>query len=94
MGELENAKILAAELAQDRPKLDLHGMFLVEGTLNEIDQFMYKCFNGGKSSAEIVYGIGEGKMQKFALDFLKKHPLVENIVEKQGYCIAILSEKI
>jgi dsDNA-specific endonuclease/ATPase MutS2 len=102
MGELENAKILAAEIEgpQNRPKLDLHGKFLEEGTLNEVDRFLYACFQNNETIAEVIYGIGEGKMQKYILDFLKMHPLVEedengkkSIIEKPGHCIIVLPEK-
>jgi len=92
--------VLAAAGRKDFVGHDLHGKFLEEGTLDGVDQFLYEQFNKGETAVEIVYGIGEGKMRKFVLDFLMKHPLIEEynngekcIIENPGSCIVVLTEK-
>lgn len=82
-------KKFAAELRTDAPRLDLHGRDPHEIEI-KIDQFLYENYNKGEQSVEIIYGIGKGVLSKTAREILNKHPLVEKIMDKGGFCVVIL----
>jgi dsDNA-specific endonuclease/ATPase MutS2 len=81
----------AAELRVDAPQLDLHGRDPHE-IETKIDQFLYQNYNNGESSVQIIYGIGKGVLSKIAREILSRHPLVEKVVDKGGFCVVLLSE--
>lgn len=87
--KVSEAKKLAAELSSDLPRLDLHGLRLAEGEI-KVDQFLYSEGKKGENIVEIVYGIGEGVMRKKILDFVRSHPLVEEVFEEPAVCRVFL----
>lgn len=88
--------LFAAEYNKNFPELDLHGFGPDDDVEGKIDVFLYKNFKEKKENDEqqaariiygIGYGIGDGVMEKKTLSFLEKHPMVEEILPKSGYCI-------
>ncbi len=85
----EEAKIFAAEIDHNLPVIDLHGLFPDEAK-NQLDNFLYQCFQKRISAARVVYGIGTGKLQGQILPFLANHGLVEISKDEGGSAIVIL----
>lgn len=88
---IEPSKILAAELRVNAPKLDLHNLRPEDGVEEAVDRFLYDNYNQKQDVVKIVYGIGEGKMEKKVLDFLKTHPLVEEVGKGTGHCLVVIA---
>jgi DNA-nicking Smr family endonuclease len=83
------AKIFAAEIGADIPVLDLHGFYPSEA-LEKVEPFVYNIYKNKEQMGRIIYGGGAGVMRKEVLNYLKKHPLVEDIVEEGGSCVVLL----
>ncbi len=83
------AKIFAAEIGADIPVLDLHGFYPSEA-LEKVEPFVYNIYKNKEQMGRIIYGGGAGVMRKEVLNYLKKHPLVEDIVEEGGSCLVLL----
>ncbi len=86
----KEAKIFAVELGAMMPELDLHG-FYVEEALANLESFLYKNYQEKATMVRIIYGFGTGKLRKEVLDYLKKHPLVEDVAEGVGNCVVIFA---
>lgn len=82
-------KIFAAQLGKEIPELDLHRSKPNEAEF-KVDQFIYKCNQGGNDVARIIYGGGKGVLRELVLNFLNKHQLVEKVEEENGSCIVKL----
>ena len=82
----KQAKIFAAELGAEMPELDLHGLYPVEA-LEKLELFLFK--NKDEQMCRIIYGAGTGKLREVVLEVLKKHPMVEDVVENGGNCIVL-----
>jgi len=37
----------------------------------------------------VIFGGGTGKLREEVLDYVKKHPLVENVVDEGGSCVIL-----
>lgn len=85
----KQAKIFAAEIGADIPVLDLHGFYPSEA-LEKIEPFVYGIYKNKEQVGRIIYGGGAGVLRKEVLNYLKKHPLVEDVVEEGGACLVLL----
>lgn len=69
------ADLLAAEIGQDIPQVDLHGMREDEAE-REVEHFINTQFAAGKRAARIVHGKGLGSLRRVAqrvlADYVKK----------------------
>jgi len=88
MNNLE-AKIFAAELGAEMPELDLHGFYPNEA-LEKLEVFLFKNSQNKEQMVRVIYGFGTGKLANEVLNYLKKHTLVEAVIEKEGSCIVVL----
>ena len=82
----KQAKIFAASLGAEIPELDLHG-FYPDEALEKLELFLFD--NKDKQMCRVIYGGGTGKLREVVLDSLKKHPMVEDVVEEGGDCIVL-----
>jgi dsDNA-specific endonuclease/ATPase MutS2 len=80
------AKIFAASLGGKIPELDLHGLY-PEEALEKLELFLFA--NRNEQYCRVIYGMGTGKLREAVLGYLKKHPLVEDVVEDGGSCVVI-----
>ncbi len=87
---MDDSRIFAAQLRQDLPTLDLHGLYPAEA-LDKLEIFLYNAFQKKESAAKIIYGIGTGRLQKAILEVVCKHPLVHDVVEQSGSCVVVFS---
>ncbi len=85
----KQAKIFAAEIGADIPVLDLHGSYPSEA-LEQVEPFVYDMYRDKQEVGRIIYGGGAGVLRREVLDYLKKHPLVEDVVEEGGSCLVLL----
>ena len=85
----KQAKIFAAEIGADIPVLDLHGFYPSEA-LDMIDPFVYGIYKNKEQVGRIIYGGGTGVLRREVLQYLQKHPLVEDVVEEGGSCIFLI----
>ena len=83
------AKIFAAEIGADIPSLDLHGSYPTEA-LEQVEPFVYGIYKNKQEVGRIIYGGGAGVLRREVLQYLKKHPLVEDVVEEGGACLVLL----
>ena len=81
-------RIFAAELRDDLPTLDLHGLYSNEA-VEKIDPFLYLNCNNKESAVKIVYGAGTGKLREAVTDYLHSHPLVGTMQAEGAYCLII-----
>lgn len=84
----KDMKIFAASLGADIPSLDLHGFYPSEA-LEKLELFLFDLYKGKNKTARVIYGGGTGKLRQAVLDYLKKHPLVEDVTEEGGSCVVI-----
>ena len=82
----KQAKIFAAELGAEMPELDLHGLYPTEA-LEKLELFLFD--NRDEQMCRVIYGGGTGKLREVVLVDLKKHPLVEDVVENGGSVVVI-----
>jgi dsDNA-specific endonuclease/ATPase MutS2 len=82
----KQAKIFAAQIGSDIRELDLHGFYPGEA-LDKLELFLFQ--NRDDSIVRIIYGGGTGKLREEVLNRLKKHPLVEDIVDDGGNCLVL-----
>ena len=68
------------------PELDLHGFYPNEA-LEKLELFLFA--DRDKQMCRVIYGYGTGKLGTEVLQYLKKHPLVEDVVEEGGSCVVI-----
>lgn len=62
---------------EDRlPSIDLHGSESVVEALEELERELFLMYQKKIKTFRVIYGIGEGKMQKEVLKALTKNPLV------------------
>lgn len=85
-----SAKIFAAEINQNLPIIDLHGLF-PDDAKNKLDNFLFENFNKKSPAIRVVYGIGTGRLKAEILAFLAKHGLVEVCQDEGGSAIVILA---
>ena len=85
----KQAKIFAAEIGADIPVLDLHGFYPSEA-LEQVEPFVYGIYKNKRDVGRIIYGGGTGVLCREVLDYLKKHPLVEDVVEEGGSCLVMI----
>lgn len=83
----KQAKIFAVSLGAKMPELDLHGLYPQEA-LGQLELFLFA--NRNKQMCRVIYGYGTGKLRVEVLAYLKKHPLVDEIVEDAGSCVVFL----
>lgn len=80
------AKIFAASLGAEMPELDLHGLYPAEA-LEKLELFLFA--NRNKQMCRVIYGGGTGKLRDEVLQYLKKHSMVEDVVEDGGSCVIL-----
>lgn len=81
---------LRIELAQGVPNIDLHGLYPEEAE-SKVDIFLTEHYSL-EDVVRIVYGVGEGKMKKIVLGYVRNHPMVKRVAEKQGYCLVLFDK--
>jgi DNA-nicking Smr family endonuclease len=64
-----------AQMADDAPMLDLHGMSLYEAE-HEVDRFLHRMFMAKESVVRIVHGKGGEVLAHNIPKIVKKHPMV------------------
>jgi len=84
----KQAKIFAAEIGADIPVLDLHSLYPDEA-LEKVEPFIYDMYKNKQDMGRIIYGGGTGKMREEVLNYLEKHPLVDDVVEEGGSCLVL-----
>jgi dsDNA-specific endonuclease/ATPase MutS2 len=82
----KQAKIFAASLGAEMPELDLHG-FYPDEALEKLELFLFD--NKDRQMCRVIYGGGSGKLREVVLDYLKKHPLVEDVIEEGSSCFIL-----
>ena len=82
----KQAKIFAASLGVEMPELDLHGFYPGEA-LEKLELFLFA--NKDKQMCRVIYGGGSGKLREVVLGCLKKHPLVEDVIEEGSSCVIL-----
>ena len=82
----KQAKIFAASLGAEMPELDLHGFYPAEA-LEKLELFLFA--NKDKQMCRVIYGGGTGKLREEVLAYLKKHPMVEGVVEEGGSAVIL-----
>jgi DNA-nicking Smr family endonuclease len=80
-------KIFAAELRTDMPSIDVHGHY-PDNLSARLDQFIYTHRN--ESSLQVIHGHGKGVLKQKVLDICRNHPLIDAVVEKNGYVLLII----
>ncbi|MBT4120980.1 MAG: Smr/MutS family protein [Candidatus Magasanikbacteria bacterium] len=85
----KQAKIFAAEIGADIPVLDLHGLYPSEA-LEQVEPFVFAMHKDKQDTGRIIYGGGTGVLRKEVLNYLQKHPLIEDVVEEGGSCLVLL----
>jgi len=83
----KQAKIFAASLGVEMPELDLHGLYPREA-LEKLELFLFA--NRDKQMLRVIYGGGTGKLMREVTDYLKKHPLVDEVIDNGGSCVIVL----
>lgn len=91
------AKLFSAELRDDLPSLDLHGLFPQEA-LEKLELFLFEnqrdhfsCKSKDFLKAiRIIYGGGTGVLKTKVLEYLKNHLLVDTIKDEGGSCIVLV----
>ena len=84
----KEAKIFAADLGADIPEVDLHG-FYPDEALEKLDSFLFFCTNKKAKMARVIYGGGTGKLHDVVLEYLTKHPQVEDVVDRGATCVVM-----
>lgn len=87
---VEDIRIFAATLRRDLPTLDLHGLYPSEA-LDKLELFLYNNFHTD-TAAKIICGIGTGKLQSEVVSYLRKHPVVDHVIEQAGACIVLFAK--
>ena len=83
-------KIFAAQLRDDLPTLDLHGMYPDEA-IEKLELFLFDNFNeNDEQVVKIIYGGGTGKLGEKVRDYLKNHNLVKEVIKEFGSCLVII----
>jgi len=85
-----NIDALRLELAREMPGIDLHGLYPEEAE-SRVDIFLVDSY-ADADMVKIVYGVGEGKMKKIVLRYLRNHPMVKTVAEKQGGCVVLFDK--
>lgn len=80
------AKIFAAQLDQNLPSLDLHGLYPGEA-LEKLELFLYQ--QSQVDAVRVIYGGGTGKLKAEVLAVLRKHPMVAKIHDEGGSVIIL-----
>ena len=83
------AKILAAQIAENISQIDLHGLYPLAAK-EKLEHFLFVSYQQKITMMRVVYGLGTGKLCEEILAYLKNHPLVELCVESSGSCVVIL----
>ena len=73
------------------PELDLHGLYPQEA-LEKLELFLFDCYQNKKNKCRIIYGFGTGKLREVVLENLKNNPLIDEVVEEEGSCVAVFSD--
>ncbi|MFH1291856.1 MAG: Smr/MutS family protein [bacterium] len=85
-----DAKIFAAQLSDDLPILDLHGLYPSDA-LDRLEIFLFDHHDKNNEKViRIVYGGGTGRLGEKVKGYLKNHGLVQEIIEEHGACLAVL----
>ena len=85
----KQAKIFAAEIGADIPVLDLHG-FYPDEALDKVESFVFNMYKNKQNMGRIIYGGGIGVLRTGVLNYLQKHPLVEDVVDEGGSCLVLI----
>ena len=88
--DLQEAKFFKASLDNNLPQLDLHGFYPSEA-LDKLELFLFDELNKKQDVLRIIYGGGTGRLKIAVLEYLKRHPLIDNIKDEGGSCIIILN---
>ena len=89
MNNLE-IKLFAAQLRDDLPTLDLHGMYPDEA-IDKLELFLFDNFDKNDEQViKIIYGGGTGRLGYKVRDYLKKHNLVKKISKEFGSCLVVI----
>ena len=85
-----DAKIFAAQLRDDLPTLDLHGMYPDEA-IEKLEAFLFKnCNDSDEQVIKIIYGGGTGRLGERVRGYLRKHSLVQEVIKEFGCCLVIV----
>ena len=84
----KEAKILAADLGGEISQVDLHGLYPDEA-LDKLEQFIFACFSQKVELGRVVFGAGTGKLREKVLNYLDKHPQIEEIVDRSTSCLVL-----
>ena len=85
-----DAKIFAAQLRDDLPTLDLHGMY-PDQAIDKIESFLFNNFKENDEQViKIIYGGGTGRLGDKVRNYLDKHSLVKEVIKEFGHCLVIL----
>jgi len=85
-----DTKIFAAQLRDDLPTLDLHGLYPNEA-VDKIDPFLFNNFSADDEQVvKIIYGGGTGKLGEMVIEFLQNHKMVKYIEKEFGCCLVVV----
>ncbi len=83
------AKIFAAQLRDDLPTIDLHGLYPSEA-LVKLELFIYDHFLLKHEFLKIIYGGGTGVLREKVIQYLHTRSFVGTLLEQGGSCIIFL----
>ena len=81
---------LLADIQADLPMIDLHATGGITDALTMLDQELYHLSLQKTLACRVVYGIGEGVLRRAVLQELKRHPLVQGVVEESSGGSAVI----
>ncbi|MFH1789575.1 MAG: Smr/MutS family protein [bacterium] len=84
-----SAKIFAAQLKDDLPGLDLHGLY-PNDAIDKLDVFLFKNSNQDEQVLRIIYGGGTGELGEKVRAYLSNHSLVKQIIKEHGSCLIVV----
>jgi len=85
-----DAKIFAAQLRDDLPTLDLHGLF-PDDAINKVEIFLFDNYNQDEDNVvKIIYGGGTGRLGKQIREYLQEHEMVGEVIKEHGSCLVML----
>ena len=83
--------LFAAQLNQDIPTIDLHGVGDVQSALEQLEMKLFSFYNEGQQYGRVIHGIGTGALAKAVHGVLDKNPMIRQWREEEtgGSCIIL-----
>ncbi len=88
------ATLLAAQLDEQAPVIDLHEADSVAGALVLLDQHVHHLYAAGENYCRVIHGVGEGILMRAVHKALSEHPLVAawEVENHGGSSVVVIDE--